>query len=134
MTTRTDVVFDTNVWVALFRKELHPARLRRHAEYDRVLVPPVVMAEIGALVARRTIRASGRKIVERFGVPIRLGADEAWAAGRRLGQWTRGGGRRGGLADALILEAARSRGATLLTFDDDFRGEPDVRILREERK
>lgn len=129
MTAPKDVVLDTNVWVALARRELHPARLRRDFGDGRVLVPPIVVAELASLVAQRKLSASVKKRIQAVGVPAPLEGPEAWAGGSRHGRWRRLDHRAGGLADALLLEAARSRKAVLVTFDPDFEGEPGVHML-----
>lgn len=127
MTAKRQVILDTNVWVALFRRRLHPTVLRRVAGDHGVLIPPIVMAELASLVERRELSIAARRFVERRGYPLALDGNEAWEAGTRYGAW--GPDRGGGIADALILQAARSRGALLVTFDPDFADEPGVHVL-----
>ena len=126
-------VFDTWAWVEVLRGSQVGVQITGRYLDDpdqEVWTVDICLVELAASLDRDGIPAYGqRAAVERVMAassqvlhPDSLDAASAPAARALLRRRKRGAS----LADGLILAMARNRGATVLTCDEAFVGEPDV--------
>jgi predicted nucleic acid-binding protein len=132
MTVTTDVFFDTWAWLEILHETTKGIQLRRRylGEGRRVHASPLSLAEISA---RLSVQSAEDKIeatlalIERQAHMCPIATAVARAAGP-LRTKMRRRHPKASLVDALILASARHLGVPLISGDEDFEGEADVRV------
>ena len=112
------VLLDTNVWVGLSNRRIHPSLLKRMVGEFTLLVPTLVLSELSSLERRGVVRSGLAAKVARSGKVVPLSAEAAIAGGALHGKARRASSRGIGLVDALLIAVARSEGARILTTDE----------------
>lgn len=126
------MLVDSFGWIEYFDGTVRGRKARqRMDEADVVYTCPVVLAEVYSKIARSRGDAAARDhvafILEHAAV-VEHDADVGIEAGRihaELKPRVKGFG----MADALVLASARSRGSKVLTGDPHFRDVPDAEMI-----
>ena len=125
------IAFDSSVWIELWRDpaclgQVRAAAREHGGDPDQVIVPATAAYETQRWLIRNV---DGEALIAALSATmdehLHVGIDVELA--RRAAVVSIATGL--AAADATILAAARSRQATLLTFDADFAGIPDVIVL-----
>jgi len=127
------MLVDTWAWLECFAGSAHgKVVLGVLQKHPSVATCPVVLAEVGSVVERRSGReVAERRVAELLDACTVIPHDEAQgiAAGRIHTEMKRRD-KTFGLADAFVLAAARSREMKVLTGDPHFEGLPDAIVLK----
>lgn len=122
----TRIILDSSAWIEYLADRPKADRVKPFlADARRILVPAVVFYE----VQKKALTAFDEEVAETVAgclsqsESVPLDRDQALTAAHL------GLKHRLAMADALILAAARSCDAELITLDADFRGIPGVRVL-----
>lgn len=120
------ILIDSSAWLEFFRGGPKADRVAPYLrDLGRVAVPTLVLFEVYRKIKREESEEAALVAVSQMGkgrmVPLDEGlalaaADVSLASGL-------------GMADSIILAAARQVHAKLVTLDNDFRGQPEAAIL-----
>ena len=120
------LILDSSAWIEYFADRPKADRVKPFlVDPQRILVPAVVFYE----VQKKALSAFDEEVAETVAgrlsqsESVPLDRDQALTAAHLSLE------HRLAMADALILAAARSCDAELITLDADFRGIPGVRVL-----
>ncbi len=125
-----ECVFDSFAWMEYFRGTAKGGKVRAYVERGNGATPALVIAELSAKFHREGIPdwPATRDFILSHSALVGLDWPVADRAGETLKE-LRGKRRNAGLADAIMLETARSLGTPLLTGDEDLRGAGGVLFL-----
>lgn len=126
------IALDSSVWIERWRRpalaaKIDAAVIERGGDLHRIVVPATVAFETQRWLIRNV---EDERVIDALAALLdrhdRVAIDASLARLGALTSVTTGLAH----ADAMILAAARSRHATLLTYDSDFEGIPDVVVLQ----
>ncbi len=126
-----EVVWDTSVWIALLRGDDVGRDAALAGGGARVVVTPVVAAEVLAMERRKRPRAepkAARFLDRARREPVTFG--DAATAADVYARIRRDPSSKASLVDCLVYSTARRIGAEYVTLDRDLRGEPGVHYVR----
>lgn len=125
------IALDSSAWIEAWAVDGALARIRseieaRGGDVNRIVVPATVVFEVCKYLIRQLDDEDEiAALMSSLEQHDRVAIDHSLAQRAALTSVTTGLAH----ADAMILAAARSRHATLLTFDADFAGIPDAVVL-----
>lgn len=120
------VILDSSAWIEYFADRPKATQVKPFlADPRRILVPAVVFYEVQKKALSAFDEAVAETVAGRLSQSesVPLDRDQALTAAHLSIEHCLA------MADALILAAARSCDAELITLDPDFRGIPGVRVL-----
>jgi len=125
-----ECVFDSFAWMEYLRGTSKGEKVRGYVERGNGATPVLVVAELSAKFHRDGLPdwPTTRDFILAHSALVTL----EWPVADRAGETVkelRSKRRNAGLADAVVLETARSLGAPLLTGDEDLRGAAGVLFL-----
>jgi len=125
-----ECVFDSFAWMEYLRGTAKGEEVREYVERGNGATPVLVIAELSAKFRRDGLPnwPTTRDFVLAHSAVVGLDWPVADRAGETLRE-LRAKRRNAGLADAIMLETARSLGAPLLTGDEDLRDAAGVLFL-----
>ncbi len=125
-----ECVFDAFAWMEYLRGTAKGAKVRPYVERGSGATPVLVIAELSAKFHREGLPdwPTTRDFILSHSALEALDWPVADRAGETLKE-LRTRRRNAGLADAIMLETARSLGAPLLSGDEDLRGVAGVLFL-----
>ena len=129
MANASEIVVDTNVWVALLTGDSRADGLPEAMGGSHAVITPLVISELKALETQGRLRGDGSGYAIRNARVEQLTVDDALKAGQHHGAARIGKKSAVGLADALILATARRIGAPLLTLDERLATEQGAKKL-----
>jgi len=125
-----ECVFDSFAWADYFRGGPHAERVKEFIDRGNGATPVLAIAELSAKFHREEL--AGWKDARDFILAHSSVVDLVWPVADRSGETLkqlRTRRKSAGLADAIMLETARSLGAPLLTGDIDLQGAEGVLFL-----
>jgi predicted nucleic acid-binding protein len=121
------VLIDSWAWIEYFQGSEAGKRVRAHIDSaEEVIISTINVAEVFrhflAKASKKDAEDAVRFMLGRsFSIAVSVDIALSGAAIKHEKKW--------GLGDSLILATARSKGATVVTGDDDFKNEKDVVFL-----
>lgn len=122
-------IVDTSVWVSWLRQEPRAFQVLRALAGRPMHVPTLLIAELQSLAAQGRAPLDAPVSAMELSTVEVLDTESAVAAGKLHAGLRLAGRSRLSLADAVSLVTARRLQGTLVTFDRDLQGEPDVEVL-----
>ena len=126
-----DYVLDTYAWVEYFRGSPAGKRVKSLLESHALATPFLVIAELADFYEREKVTGFEKDLqfIEAKTTLLTFGKEVAIQAGKTKNEMRKKGRKQFGLADALILEIARSLQAKLVTGDTHFKGLEEIEFL-----
>ncbi len=117
---------DSSAWVHFFVGGKQADQVSQYLlSFEKILVPTLVLHEVGRYFLKRMYEVDVLAVLAqlRRGKIIPLSTEIAWKACVQGKKWKLA------TADSIIYATALSEKAKVLTFDNDFRGLPNVEVL-----